>query len=637
MSIPPPASPTPWWAALPGFSVHLTTQAAIDATKPYWELDYSDGHGGIVHGTTPGAPIIVGVSPTEIAAMTGAPLSIDPAGAAFYAVPNTVVLSSQQVLPDGEVAPLGTGFGALPGGQQWAWQCSVEGYTNGGHLQPNVPIFQVKVGSYVGTSVGHNINVGFDMTGANASVQIKPKSGGDTARGGWRVTGLNGSSPVGTNTLDADAITGFTSTGFSLGINDRVNANGVTYAYVAIIDTAGTYLRVGTYKGVNGAAIQIQANNVGDTTVSCFQAAASMVGAIADFVTQQYLITGAVAGVSLTFATGWAGATGVPVNGTVLGDNRLIPIGMLPDHVWVLGGSQIYKSPEMSTTQSVSLGANGSARPLVDAIKGFTTNAAGTGFTVGTNGDVNTNNFTYAYVAFKGLPAADFVSGTQNPAAGSDTITGLQFAPGWVTTIDAVAFGNGVWRASGVQAGTDSTNWAGNPDGVLDVPAQGISSLDANGFHTGTTSMPAGHEVYWYAFPGTASISPAPTGSIAGVCPTIQGVVGMPYRSQLLATGGTPPYKFFLTFDALPPGLVLAPDGSITGVPTTAGVYSYTVQITDSTLNPAATSSVQCSITINGSEVPTPPNPAPPVGPTQVCSTTVALPSDAGRQACRVT
>src|SRR6185437_8679421 len=57
------------------------------------------------------------------------------------------------------------------------------------------------------------------------------------------------------------------------------------------------------------------------------------------------------------------------------------------------------------------------------------------------------------------------------------------------------------------------------------------------------------------------------------------GVVGVPYRQTLESSGGQLPVTF--SSGTLPPGLTLA-SGVISGLPTTAGSYSFTLTATDS-------------------------------------------------------
>ncbi len=67
-------------------------------------------------------------------------------------------------------------------------------------------------------------------------------------------------------------------------------------------------------------------------------------------------------------------------------------------------------------------------------------------------------------------------------------------------------------------------------------------------------------------------------------------IVEIPYSTTLEASAGLPPYMWSVTSGELPPGLSLAnegpPDyvlGIISGTPTTVGVYTFTVEVQDST------------------------------------------------------
>jgi Putative Ig domain/Abnormal spindle-like microcephaly-assoc'd, ASPM-SPD-2-Hydin len=59
------------------------------------------------------------------------------------------------------------------------------------------------------------------------------------------------------------------------------------------------------------------------------------------------------------------------------------------------------------------------------------------------------------------------------------------------------------------------------------------------------------------------------------------GKVNSPYSQVLAASGGTAPYKWTLTAGKLPDDLNLDPAGKITGTPTAAGNFKFTLQVSD--------------------------------------------------------
>lgn len=74
-------------------------------------------------------------------------------------------------------------------------------------------------------------------------------------------------------------------------------------------------------------------------------------------------------------------------------------------------------------------------------------------------------------------------------------------------------------------------------------------------------------------------------------------VIGRDFTFPLAATGGSLPYVWRLVDGKLPPGLKLHPHaGAISGVPTTAGEYRFTVAVADSGAPPVQ---AQRAITIN--------------------------------------
>lgn len=71
----------------------------------------------------------------------------------------------------------------------------------------------------------------------------------------------------------------------------------------------------------------------------------------------------------------------------------------------------------------------------------------------------------------------------------------------------------------------------------------------------------------------------APTMSLPATL--ADGVVGRPYSQTLTATGGTGPYTFLTSAGSLPTGLSLASGGALSGTPSAAGTFSFTIEATD--------------------------------------------------------
>jgi len=152
------------------------------------------------------------------------------------------------------------------------------------------------------------------------------------------------------------------------------------------------------------------------------------------------------------------------------------------------------------------------------------------------------------------------------------------------------------------QLGTLLSGPLTSDDTLFDVPQFGSYQY--------VSLQAASHDVLLEALsvtlpPGcTIVISPTP---LTVSCPASTGKVGQPYSSAIVASGGTSPYTFQIITGSLPPGLTLnSSTGAITGTPTTAGSYTFTTKVTDSTGGTALTTTKQCTITIT--KPPSPPS-----------------------------
>ena len=92
---------------------------------------------------------------------------------------------------------------------------------------------------------------------------------------------------------------------------------------------------------------------------------------------------------------------------------------------------------------------------------------------------------------------------------------------------------------------------------------------------------------------------------------TATGTTGTSYSSSLTATSGTSPYSWSYTGD-IPSGLSFTDNGetyTLSGTPTTAGVYSFTVNLTDAHHQTPVTKS--CTVTIEAASEPDTPTATP--------------------------
>lgn len=77
----------------------------------------------------------------------------------------------------------------------------------------------------------------------------------------------------------------------------------------------------------------------------------------------------------------------------------------------------------------------------------------------------------------------------------------------------------------------------------------------------------------------TLTVNAIPLGITTTTLPT--NVVNLNYSASLAAIGGKSPYTWTVSSGALPPGLNLNAGGSITGIPTASGAFTFTAQVTD--------------------------------------------------------
>ncbi len=145
------------------------------------------------------------------------------------------------------------------------------------------------------------------------------------------------------------------------------------------------------------------------------------------------------------------------------------------------------------------------------------------------------------------------------------------------------------------QVPTVTTVW---PPGVIQGSPQTMATVDGNGYFSTSTVGVSGFTPASTVTvtDGTSTVSqtflipvyaPTATGLRLGVSsPLPSGAVGTAYSQNLAAAGGTGPYVYAAIAGLMPAGLSVSGAGVLSGTPTNAGTYLFTVQVTDSSTPP---------------------------------------------------
>ncbi|HET8925758.1 MAG TPA: kelch repeat-containing protein [Candidatus Acidoferrum sp.] len=194
--------------------------------------------------------------------------------------------------------------------------------------------------------------------------------------------------------------------------------------------------------------------------------------------------------------------------------------------------------------------------------------------------------------------SATFILSVNAPAP---VITGVTPTPLPAPTTAGVSFtGTFVISGQNFQGAVVTTDGPLLLTGSATVNANGTSI--SQGYLIGCCAPQQGQ--VFHLFVNTPGGSASVTDTIALTPPLAittttlpNGTVGTPYAFGISSSGGLQPVSFSVTSGTLPTGLTLASNGSITGTPTAAGLFTFTITATDSSSAPQ-TASQSYTVTI---------------------------------------
>ncbi len=426
-----------------------------------------------------------------------------------------------------------------------------------------------------------------------------------TAYGGATVTAAAGTAPY------TYAVNGTLPDGLTLDQASGLISGTPTAAGDYTFTVTATDANNATGTAAYSIAIAVQAPTVGD--VSATVAANSTANAVA-------LDLGG--GVADTLAIGTS-----PSHGTASVSGLAISYTPTPGY----SGSDSFTYTATNTTgtsnaATVTITVSAptlSFSPVAGALPGGTAKTAYSGVTVAAS--AGTAPYIYAVNGTlpDGLtldPASGLISGT--PLTAGDypfTITATDANNATGTAAYSIAIAVEAPTTGNVSA-TVAANSTANPvtpdlgGGIADTLTIGTQATHGTASVSGLaityTPTPgySGSDRFTYTATNATGTSKASTVTITITAPTLsfspsagtltEGIVATAYDVTLVASAGTAPYRYAVTSGALPAGLALdGITGRISGMPTTAGSYNFTVTATDAN-NATGTASYSIAIVL---------------------------------------
>lgn len=233
-------------------------------------------------------------------------------------------------------------------------------------------------------------------------------------------------------------------------------------------------------------------------------------------------------------------------------------------------GATVVSNGSKGTTWSISGGSLPQGLSIA-AGPGASTSITGTP-TAGAGG---VSNFTVHASDPTGLTATRQLSIAIAEITTTSPLPGALLATSYTTTLTAVdGGGTFAWVAQ-------------SPPNGLTLSSTGVLSGKPANTGTFNVQVTATDQKLQVQVTKTLSLTVAPALTITTLSPLQSGFVGTAYSQTIIATGGFLPYVFSgPPGTAAPPppapGLLLGSDGTVSGTPTAAGTFQFTVVVTDS-------------------------------------------------------
>ncbi|HWI40416.1 MAG TPA: S8 family serine peptidase [Verrucomicrobiae bacterium] len=152
----------------------------------------------------------------------------------------------------------------------------------------------------------------------------------------------------------------------------------------------------------------------------------------------------------------------------------------------------------------------------------------------------------------------------------------------------------------GTPAGPVTVSLWGGESIMLHDDGASPDAVAGDGIFSATYIAPRAGEIFLFSSPAgneTVGMVKALATLTVGQDPLKPGFVGKAYTTQLAAGGGAPPYSWRPVSGSLPPGISLGSGGVLSGTPSVAGTFSFTVEARDAS---AATGSSTLTLTVDG-------------------------------------